>query len=181
MMSSGWLRGLFRRTPQLGLDAIRARAEGGDAQAQVDMAETCERDTTAASDPLGAAGWYRRAAEQNDPRAQFELGMLCYHGRGVPCDRSEGLHWLSKAAQQGHAAAQYQLGMRRRSPTAERSLEPAEARIESYKWLRLAARHGSTDAGSAWEQMALAMSAEEVAEGNRRVGQFLAAPNASPG
>jgi len=178
-MRTSWLRKLFLRTSEAGSRATRARAEAGDVQAQVDMAVTCSREGEGAPDPDGAAAWYRKAAEQNHAQAQFDFGMLCAEGRGVPCDEVEALRWLRKAAQQGHAAAQYEVGVRcRRTTFGRRRTDATESRIEAYKWLRLAAQQGSSDAVAAWEQMALDLTGEEVAEGNHRARQFVSSTSA---
>ena len=143
------------------------------------MAVTCSREGEGAPDPGGAAAWYHKAAEQNHAQAQFDFGMLCAEGRGVPCDEVEALRWLRKAAQQGHAAAQYEVGVRcRRTTFGRRRTDATESRIEAYKWLRLAAQQGSSDAVAAWEQMALDLSGEEVAEGNHRARQFVSSTSA---
>lgn len=172
-MRTSWYRRLFARRPEAGADPVRARAEAGDVHAQVDMAVACQGEIEAAADPAGAANWYRKAAEQNHVQAQFDLGMLYAEGEGVPCDEVEALRWLQKAAHQGHADAQYQLGVRcRRTTFGPRRPDAGESRIEAYKWLLLAANQGSREALAAWEQMALNMSSEEVAEGNLRAGRF---------
>lgn len=179
-MSIRWYRKLFPRTAKAESGEVRARAEAGDAQAQVDMAVTCRDQTEGEADPDGAAQWYRKAAMQNHPQAQFDLGMLCAEGRGVPCDGLEALRWLRMAAEQGHADAQYQLGVRCRRATFGRPrTESTEARIEAYKWLLLAANQGGSEARAAWEQMALDMAAEEVAEGNLRAARFASPPTPS--
>jgi TPR repeat protein len=179
-MRMSWYRKLFPHPAKTESSAVRARAEAGDAQAQVAMAVTCSCETDGAADLGGAAEWYRKAAAQNDAQAQFDLGMLCAEGRGVPCDDPEAFRWLQKAAHQGHADAQYQLGVRcRRATFGQPRSESAEARIEAYKWLLLAANQGSREAVAAWEQMALDMPAEEVAEGNLRAGQFASSTTTS--
>lgn len=167
------LRRLFLGTPKAGLQATRARAEAGDAQAQVDMAVTCSRETETAADLDAATAWYRKAAEQNHPQAQFELGMMFAERWGEPGDEIEALRWFRKAAQQGHADAQYEVGVRcRRATFGKPRSNAAEARIEAYTWLWLAAQQGSREAVAAWEQMALDLSGDEVAEGNRRAREF---------
>jgi TPR repeat protein len=137
------------------------------------MAGACRGAAGEAADPRDAAAWYRKAAEQNLPQAQFDLGMLCADGEGVPRDEAEALRWLRRAAHQGHAEAQYHLGVRcRRATFGRQRSEATESRIEAYTWLLLAKEQGSREALVAWEQMALDMSAEEVAEGNLRAGRF---------
>lgn len=172
-MNTSWYRRLFTRRPEAAASDVRARAEAGDTQAQMEMAGACRGAAGESAAPGDAAAWYRKAAEQNLAQAQFDLGMLCADGQGVPRDEAEAMHWLRKAAHQGHADAQYHLGVRcRRATFGRQRPETTEARIEAYTWLLLAKEHGSREALVAWEQMALDMSAEEVAEGNQRAARF---------
>lgn len=172
-MRTSWYRRLFTRRPVAAASNVRARAEAGDTQAQMAMAVASRGAAAGPREAGDAAVWYRKAAEQNLAQAQFDLGMLCADGEGVPRDEAEALRWLRKAAQQGHAEAQYHLGVRcRRATFGRQRPETTESRIEAYTWLLLAKEQGSREALVAWEQMALDMSAEEVAEGNLRAGRF---------
>ena len=63
------------RTPEI--DALRARAEQGDAD---------------------AVRWYQLAAEQGYAEAQFNLGVMYASGAGVPQDYVQAHMWFNLAA-----------------------------------------------------------------------------------
>jgi TPR repeat protein len=77
----------------------------------------------------------------------------------------------------GNAEAQFNLGMRLYRATIQARLQAvAESRIAAYQWLRLAAAQGRPEAETICDRVVLAMSREEVAEGNRRMAAFVAGP-----
>ncbi len=103
-----------QRKPQRDVNRVLKAAEGGDAAAQVRVAEWYTIgwgvDTTGLSYPerlAEAAKWYRKAAEQGHKHAQWELGHQYETGLGVPKDRSEAMKWYRKAAEQGHGLAKH--------------------------------------------------------------------------
>jgi len=81
----------------------RRAAEGGDADAQCEIADECE-------DEVECASWYRKAAEQGNAYGQLMLGKKLLSGKGVPLDCGAGVEWIRKAAEQGNAGAQCELG-----------------------------------------------------------------------
>ena len=106
-------------------DALRARAEQGEAEAQYELG--CLNDVGCLDesvlskgldleiDALGdaeAARWYRLAAEQGQAAAQSRLGDFYQFGYGVPRDYAEAVRWHRAAAEQGGAVAQFNLGVR---------------------------------------------------------------------
>jgi TPR repeat protein len=88
-----------------------ARANAGDAVAQVALAVLYAKGDGVRQDYATAASWFRRAAEQGVARAQYDLGVLCEHGRGVPIDYVQAAKWYRKAAQQNHPLAEYNLAV----------------------------------------------------------------------
>ena len=74
---------------------LRARAEAGDATAQLDLGLMYGTGRGVPQDFAEAVGWYRKAAEQGTALAQFALGYAYANGRGVPEDlaaaRRDGL------------------------------------------------------------------------------------------
>jgi hypothetical protein len=88
------------------LEALRSRAQEGDANAQIDLARRCANGEGVPHDYVEAANWYRKAAEQGDADAQFHLGSNYANGEGVPQDYDEAVKWLNMAAAQGNAFAQ---------------------------------------------------------------------------
>ena len=122
-----------------------------------------------------AAHWYAQAAEHDHSLAQFNLAMLYGQGQGVARDETKSLLWLARAAQLGNAAAQYRLGVHQYLHCRDSSKEATtEGRIEALKWVRLSATQGCRGAVGACEFVALGMTREEVAEGERRAAAFVA-------
>ena len=82
------------QTPET--DALRARAEAGDAEAQLSLGFMY----LGAQDDAEAMRWYRRAADQGYARAQNILGVMYGNGEGVPQDYVEAHIWYNLAAAQ---------------------------------------------------------------------------------
>jgi TPR repeat protein len=91
-------------------NAIKAKAEKGDAEAQYDLGVYYGNGQGVAKDEIEAVNWYRKAAEQNYVEAQYNLGFCYYNGQGVAQDYAEAAKWYRKAAEQNLAAAQNNLG-----------------------------------------------------------------------
>ena len=136
------------QTPEF--DALRTRAEQGDAEAQYEfgcMYDVGCLDETVLSngldleiDALGdaeAARWYRLAAEQGHAAAQSRLGDFHQFGYGVPQDYAEAVRWHRSAAEQGGAVAQFNLGVRY---AIGRGVPQDD--VETVRWYRLAAEQG---------------------------------------
>ena len=69
--------------------------------------------------------------------------------------------------------AQFNLGSRyHRSSVSRIETDAHESRIESYKWFQLAAAQGYREADAACEPVTLAMTRDDVNEGNRRAAAF---------
>ena len=77
---------------------LRARAEAGDAGAQVILGGMYVTGVGVPQDDAEAVAWYRRAAAQGHARAQYNLGGMYAEGLGVPPDAVEALMWLTIAA-----------------------------------------------------------------------------------
>ena len=91
--------------------AVRARADKGDADAQLGVAALYASGRGVARDPAKAAKYIRKAAEQGSARAQCLLGLAYSIGDGVKPDKAEAARWLRRAADHGLAEAQFDLGM----------------------------------------------------------------------
>ena len=70
------------QTPEV--DALRARAEQGDAGALADLGLMYVRGRGVLQDFAEAVRWYRLAAEQGNVAAQGSLGLMYHAGRGEP-------------------------------------------------------------------------------------------------
>ena len=91
---------------------IRAKAEEGDADAQLTIGIAYLFGTTsppalygAPQDYVRAVKWIRRSANQGNANGQNYLGWMFEHGRGVPQDYVEAYKWYDLAAAQGQTNA----------------------------------------------------------------------------
>ncbi len=89
------------KTDQRPLKEVRAKAEAGDAESQVELGRRYDKGEGVAKDPAEAVKWYRKAAEQNDAEGQLYLGLSYVKGEGVAEDLVEAYKWLLLAARQG--------------------------------------------------------------------------------
>ena len=78
------------QTPEI--DALRARAEAGDAEAQFNLGTVYADGEGVPQDDAEAARWFRLAADQGLGEAQNNLGFMYDTGRGVPQDSCAGAH-----------------------------------------------------------------------------------------
>jgi TPR repeat protein len=124
--------------------AVKARADKGDADAQLGVASSYANGTGVARDPVKAAKYIRRAAEQGLARAQCLLGLAYSNGDGVKLDKAEAARWLRRAADQGLAEAQFDLGM-----CYDNGDGVAKNPVEAVEWYRKAAAQDLVDAEGA--------------------------------
>lgn len=121
--------------------ALLAKANGGDAAAQVKVGESCAAGSGAArtakqlaEDYRQAAEWYKKAALQGDAGGEVHLAALYRDGKGVAHDMEQAAAWYRKAAEQGDAGAQATLGV-----LYSVGQGVAHSDVEAYYWLDLAA------------------------------------------
>ncbi len=131
--------GVQAQTPEN--DALRVRAEAGDAEAQFSLGSMYANGEGVPQDDAEAVRWFRLAADQGHARAQYNLGVMYANGRGVPEDDAEAVRWWRLAAEQGYARAQYNLGVMYANG---RGVPQDDA--EAVRWYRLAAEQGEADA-----------------------------------
>lgn len=120
---------------------FKAKAEKGDAEAQLGLGNCYANGAGVAWDYVQAAQWYRKAADQGYARAQFVLGVCYVNGKGVTSNQVEAVKWWRKAAEQGYADAQFDLGLR-----YENGLGAEKDRVLAAQWYRKAAYQGHPDA-----------------------------------
>ena len=82
---------------QAHFNEIKARADKGDAEAQIELAAVYAR-SGAPRDLSKAAKLHRKAAEQANPRGECLLGLDYANGVGVKKNMTEAVRWLGKAA-----------------------------------------------------------------------------------
>lgn len=85
---------------------LTARAEKGEAAAQIELAGLYSKGEAIAKDEGAAIKWLLKAAEQGDEKAQVLVGQKLLNGK----DATEGIKWLTKAAELGNTEAQMTLG-----------------------------------------------------------------------
>lgn len=123
--------------------ALLAKANSGDAAAQVQMGEACakaaanghDRDEVA-ENWKQAAEWYRKAADQGNINAELHLAVIYRDGAGktILRDPEQAAAWYRKAADQGDVGAQGTLGM---LYTLGQGVPKSD--VDAYFWLDLAA------------------------------------------
>ena len=79
-------------------DTLRARAEQGDAEAQVNLGFRYATGEGVPQDAADAVRWFRLAADQGHAEAQFNLALMYYNGEGVPQDDVQALMWFNLTA-----------------------------------------------------------------------------------
>ena len=150
------------------IEEVKAKAEAGDAESQVELGRRYLNGEGVAKREMEAVKWYRKAAEQNFAVAQYNLGLCYEHGEGVTADRVEATKWYRKAAEQNDVDAQYNLGM-----CYERADAGTEDWAEVYKWLSLAARQGHEGAKKFMIVLeSKLMTPEQIAQGQKRAREF---------
>lgn len=176
-----WIAGLFclaslaaqTATPPIDA-ALLARAQQGDAAAQIAVGEAYAQATGRAQNCRTAADWYTKAAAQNNLAATLHLATLYRDGcASLQRDIAQAAHWYQKAAEQNDTEAQATLGLLY-------SIGQGVARDdrEAYFWLALAATApGAKQAQYAANRQRIGthLSTDEVAALKERVEDWRAA------
>jgi TPR repeat protein len=81
-------------------DALRRKAEAGDAKSQFDLAEAYSEGKGVAKDSAKGMDWLKKSAVQGYAGAQVVLGYLYQKGINTEKDPSEAAKWYRKAAKQ---------------------------------------------------------------------------------
>lgn len=123
--------------------ALQAKANAGDAAAEVALGEHYAQAAANDHDKVQMAGdyqqelaWYRKAADQNDIPGEMHLAALYRDGGGrtIPRDMEQAATWYRRAADQGDPTAQATLGV-----LYSFGQGVPQNYVESYFWLDLAA------------------------------------------
>jgi Sel1 repeat len=116
------------------LAEIKARADKGDPNAQLLVAEHYESGVGVERDYGEALKWARKAADQNDASGQHKVAESYAQGRGVEKDEAESLSWLLKAAHNGRIGDQIEVARR-----YYQGIGVKPNVVEAYAWLNVAA------------------------------------------
>jgi len=174
-MKTSWYQKWFAGKPVPNFTAIKTKAEQGDADAQFTLAVSSGFAPGGGPNDAETAAWYRRAADQGHALAQFNLANMYACGRGVMLDDAEAARWYRQSANLGDAGAQFQMGKRcQRHGLDASKTDAGDARIEAYKWFRLASAQGYKDSEAHLERVNLMLTREELDEGQRRAAVFFA-------
>ena len=85
--------------------SLKELAEGGDVEAQAELAERYFFGRKIKADEKLAFQWATRAAQRGNAKAQYRLGYIYENGRGVQRDYVSAIHWYRKAADQNQTDA----------------------------------------------------------------------------
>jgi|SRR5450631_2086872 TPR repeat protein len=121
---------------QAGIDAaLLAKANAGDAAAQVAVGESYAAGKGVAQNYKAAAEWYQKAADKGDLGGELHLAALYRDGgKGFPRDMAQAAAWYQRAADQGDVTAQATMGT-----LCSMGQGVAQSYAESYYWWDLAA------------------------------------------
>jgi Sel1 repeat len=150
------------------LQALRASAEQGNAEAQFTLGLLYDHGRGLPKDKGEALRWYRRAAMQGDMFAQNALGDNYWEGTGVPKDDREAIWWWRLAADKGFVPAQHSLG----KILAGGGQGVAADKPQSYMWLMLSAAQGDKEAGRQGDLLAKQLKSAELTSVKKLVNQW---------
>jgi TPR repeat protein len=130
----------FTQTPVIhypGIDAaLLARANGGDAAAQIEVGDSYKEGKVVEQDYTQAAAWYRKAGDQGRTDALIRLAGLYRDGaEGFPRDMDQAVAWYRKAAELWSVDAQATLGV-----LYSMGQGVPQSDTEAYYWFYLAAK-----------------------------------------
>ena len=144
-------------------------AEMGDETAQFNLGIHYRDGDGVEKDANEAFQWFQKSAEQGDALAQCEVGSAYLRGLGVLQDQQQAAEWYFKSAIQGQKLAQVKLGL-----LYQDAADTPSNRIEAHKWFSLSAAQGYENAKGLRDDIAVKMSASELAEARKRAKAFLA-------
>lgn len=142
-------------------------AEGGVAVAQYRLGSLYERGQGVPKDLTSAVNWYQRAADQGNVNAMHNLAVLMSEGADASPDHDKALQWFLAAGNYGVRDSQYNLGV-----IYARGLGTGQDLVESYKWFAIAASQGDTDASARRDEVAKALTADDLAKARATVSAW---------
>ena len=158
---------LTHQNNTLGLERMRALAEGGSALAQQFLAGAYERGDGVAADLTLAREWTLRAAAAGNVRAMHNLGVYYARGEGAAVDDASAFRWFRQAAEFGLADSQYNLGV-----LYEEGRGVTQNGAEALFWYALAATHGDQAAATRVTVLEAALTPMQVEQARGRANAF---------
>jgi localization factor PodJL len=146
-------------------------ADAGVVPAEYRLASLYEKGTGVARDLNKARTLYQQAAEKGNASAMHNLAvMLAGSGDSAPDFAGAG-KWFAMAADRGIRDSQFNLAiLYARGNGVKQDLE------ESYKWFAVAARDGDADAGQKRDEVAKALSADQLASAKAKFAAWKLTP-----
>jgi localization factor PodJL len=119
------------------------------------------------ADRQAAQAWYTLSAHLGNVQAMHNLGVMLSQGIAGAPDFVGAIAWFSSAAEHGVRDSQYNLGV-----IYARGIGTAPDLITSYKWFALAAAQGDADAAARRDDVAAALSADQLATARASVSAW---------
>ncbi len=159
-------------TAQESISPPHARAEQGDAEAQLQLGMRYAEGGGVIQNDKEAAHWFALAAQQGLPEAQYRYGLALLKGRGVVQDYGAAFSWIEKPAKRGYAKAQYSLGELYRYGTGTAIDKP-----RAYLWFNLAAAQGVEAAAKARDSLVWQLKPEQITAMQEEARRMSPAPS----
>ena len=139
-------------------------ADKGFAPAEYRLASFYEKGTGVTRDLVKAKAIYVSAAEKGNASAMHNLAVLYATGAAGTPDFNEAARWFKAAADHNVRDSQFNLAiLYARGSGVQQDLK------ESYKWFGIAAKQGDQDAAQKRDEVANAMSAEQLKDAKARL------------
>jgi len=132
-------------------------ADKGLAAAEYRLANFYEKGTGVTRDIAKARALYTSAAGRGNASAMHNLAVLYATGVGGTPDFAQAAHWFTEAAELNVRDSQFNLAI-----LYARGNGVPQDLTESYKWFAIAAREGDQDAAQKRDEVANALSAEQL-------------------
>ena len=146
-------------------------ADRGLAPAEYRLANFYEKGTGVTRDVEKAKALYKAAAEKGNASAMHNLAVLYATGVGGTPDFAEAARWFTQAANFNVRDSQFNLAiLHARGNGVPQDLE------ETYKWFAIAAREGDQDAAQKRDEVANALTPEQLKSAKAKLDLWKAQP-----
>ncbi len=146
-------------------------AEKGLAPAEYRIGNLSEKGIGVDRDIAAAKRWYRMAAEQGNASAMHNLAVLLATATDGAPDNQEAVRWFTEAAELGVTDSQFNLGI-----LAAKGVGMKQDLTQSYTWFALVAKTGDHDAAAKRDEIAKALSPNQLAGAKAAVDAWQAKP-----
>ncbi|MFK0385053.1 peptidoglycan-binding protein [Agrobacterium sp. NPDC090273] len=146
-------------------------ADRGLAPAQYRLANMYEKANGVERNLVEAKRYYTMASEQGNAGAMHNLAVLLASDAAGQPDFAAATQWFIKASELGVRDSQFNLAiLYARGSGVKQDIE------ESYKWFAIAAKDGDADAGQKRDEVARALSPEQLKSAQAKVDAWKATP-----